>query len=51
MLSSGWFLPFSIILMPECTPFKSAIIEPIMPPGSPHFKSRDDICLLVGSIK
>ena len=48
---SGSFLPLNIRLMPECTPFRSAIIEPIIPPGSPHFKSKEDICLLVGSIK
>ena len=50
-LSSGSFLPRSIMLMPECTPFKSAIMEPIMPPGKPHFSKSEDICLLVGSMK
>ena len=38
-------------LIPECTPFKSAIIEPIIPPGKPHFNKSEDIYLLVGSMK
>ena len=51
IVSSGspfWARSLSIIFL---MPPRSAIIEPIMPPGSPQPSSRLDMCLLAGLMK
>ena len=49
-LTSGLPFFFRAILMAPCTPRKSLIIEPIMPPGRPHPTSNELLIRLPGLI-
>ena len=51
MLSSFSPLPRNMPLMTLRMPPMSAIIEPIMPPGSPQPSNNEDMCLLAGLMK